>query len=186
MTTRGYAGGPGRPSSWITAKASSSPPTAIRPNARLADPEVAADPDQEQHGREEHGVADVLVRRRARLGALGERGVGLRIVGLGGGLLGNDVLRHVRRPGRSVGIVRRVRRQPGVERRAVTRAHPPCRQPLRVGVSGREGGEPGVERGGVERAGHDPLECRRGWPWCARADALASVTEDSVLHFAAA
>ena len=53
--------------------------------------------------------------------------------------------------------MRRIGRQPGVECRAVTGAHPPLRQPLRIGVAGGEGGEPRIEGGGVERAGHDPL-----------------------------
>ena len=80
--TASYEGGPGRPSNWITANDQQQPAHADQAQARLANPEVAADPDQEQHGRQEHGVADVLVRRRARLGALGERGVGLRVEGL--------------------------------------------------------------------------------------------------------
>ena len=51
----------------------------------------------------------------------------------------------------------RIGRQPGVECRAIPGTHALLRQPLVVGVSGREGGEPGVERGGVQCAGHDPL-----------------------------
>ena len=52
--------------------------------------------------------------------------------------------------------MRRIGRQPGVERRAVTRDACACAPAAQLGVARREGREPGVERGRVERAGHSP------------------------------
>ena len=68
---------------------------------------------------------------------------------------------------------------------AVSRPHPLCRQSLGVGVSGSKGGKPRIERSRVERPGHDALGVG-AVGLRALAEALASVTEDSVPHFAAA
>src|SRR6476469_3267528 len=51
------------------------PADADQPIAGLAEGEVAAYPDEEEHGRQEHRVANVLIRRCAGLGPFREQAV---------------------------------------------------------------------------------------------------------------
>jgi hypothetical protein len=119
-----------------------------------------------------------------RLGALGELDLGLCIVRPRRGLLRDDVLAHVAGPAGALGLCAGIGRQPGVEGRAVTRASaspPACALAL-----------PAVNA--VNQALNEaessvrvtiPLQ-RSAARLRALSDALASVTDDSVLHLAAA
>lgn len=154
-------------------------------SARLADVEMGADTDQEQDGGEKDRPAHILVRRARCAFPLRKRLVGLAVISVRDGLLRDDVLRHVCRPGRRVRVVRRIGRRPGVEHDAVAGPQPSLRDPLRVHVAGDEGRKPCVEGCRVERAGQERLEI--GAARLRRiVDALASESDDSVPHFAAA
>jgi hypothetical protein len=134
--------------------------------------EALAHRDQEQHQRKQHGRADVLLGRLARMGAffLGVRGFLVEVRGLL--QLGIVVLGHVGGPRRRRRRGERCRLQPGIERRPVFRAEPAHEHRLKLGIVGALCHQPLVERGRVGRqplltgdgdgGGLDPIHTRFG------------------------
>ena len=112
--------------------------------------EVAADADEEEHGRQEDGDADVLVRRAPRVLAVLEVLVGLVFERASLLFRGVPVLRHVGGPRRRVVVRQGMCRQPRVERGAVARPQPLHGEAKRVGVLRDERAEGGVERHRIE------------------------------------
>ena len=88
-------------------------------------------------------------------------------------------------PTRNSTVAGRIRRQPGRERRTVARTHPLDRQRLVIDVAGDESGNQALNAAESSVQVAIPSRSAR-LAFVGSAEALASVTEDSVLHLAAA
>ena len=168
----------------MTANTRISAPTADQAVARLAQRKVTADPDQEQHRGQEHRVAHVLVAGRPGVGARGEVPSALASCAAAR-LLRDLVLRHVGRAGRRVRVVGGIGRQPGVERGTVARAQAPFGETLRVALPAVNAANQALnETESSVRSCSASRSARLAF--VRAAEAVASQTEDSVPHFAAA
>ena len=106
---------------------------------------VAADADDEEDAREDHGHADVVVAGLCRPVTLGVEGMRFGVESPRGVQPGLLVLRHVLRALRGVRIRERVGREPGAKRGLVAGPEPPLGEGLAEDVTAEVGVEPDAE-----------------------------------------